>query len=254
MRSLRRTLYVHLAAGAWPRRGLSPVNKAVTALVLASVVLVVLETEATLAAPHADAFALVNLVIAAAFSVEYLTRLWVMGEDEAYAGLSGRLRYALTPAALVDLLAILPFLVGLVGADAFLIRVFRLVRIFTLAKLGRYSAAMRRLGQAVASRRYELVISLSFALLIVLFSATILYLVEGPHQPDAFGSIPRALWWSLVTLTTVGYGDVYPVTALGKIFAALTALTSVAIIALPAGILAGAFAEAFADTRRARQG
>lgn len=128
-----------------------------------------------------------------------------------------------------------------------MLRLVRVLRILAVARLGRFSQAMLNVGAAFAERRFELLVSFSIAGIILLFSSTLMYLVEGTHQPEAFGSIPRALWWSVVTLTTVGYGDVYPVTLLGRICAAITAVTAVGLIAIPAGILAGAFTRIFED-------
>jgi voltage-gated potassium channel len=122
--------------------------------------------------------------------------------------------------ALIDLLAILPGLFVFVGSEAFVVRLFRLLRILRLARLGRFSHAIHAITTAVQSRQYELLMSLTIAAILLLVSSTLLYLIEGTVQPDRFGSIPRAMWWSIATLTTVGYGDVFPVTPLGRILAA----------------------------------
>ena len=103
---------------------------------------------------------------------------------------------------------------------------------------------MHNIGKAIYNRRHELLISIMLATVIMIFSSSILYLVEGAAQPEHFGSIPRAMWWSIATLTTVGYGDAYPITALGKIFAAITAIAGIGLIAMPTGILAASFSEA----------
>ncbi len=166
-------------------------------------------------------------------------------ENPRFAGLRfGRLRYMLTPAALLDLAALLPPLLTLAGGETFLLRAARLLRILRLARLGRFSTAMQHIGVAIRSRRYELLLSLGVAFGLLLTSSTLLYLAEQEAQPENFGSIPRAMWWSIATLTTVGYGDVYPLTALGKFFAAITALTGIGLIAMPTGILAAAFSDA----------
>jgi voltage-gated potassium channel len=106
------------------------------------------------------------------------------------------------------------------------------------------SAAIARLSAAVISKRYELMLTLGLAAGVLILGASALHWVEGEVQPDKFGSIPRSLWWAVITLTTIGYGDVYPITAAGKFVAAIVALAGVGLIALPAGILAGAFSEA----------
>jgi voltage-gated potassium channel len=111
------------------------------------------------------------------------------------------------------------------------------------------SSAWRHIGEAISSRRSELFLSLFAGIGLMVFSATLLYLAEGDAQPDKFGSIPRALWWAVATLTTIGYGDIYPVTPIGKLLASVTAVTSIGLIALPTGILAAAFSDAMARHR-----
>ncbi len=110
--------------------------------------------------------------------------------------------------------------------------------------------AFNAVTQAVRRRAYELWLSLVFSAALLLVSSAFLYLIEGGIQPEAFGSIPRAMWWSVATLTTVGYGDVYPVTAVGRFFGALTAIIGIGLIAMPTGILASAFSEAFQEQCR----
>ena len=153
------------------------------------------------------------------------------------------LRYALTPVAIFDFLAVMPLFLTILGSEAYILRLLRLMRIMRLAKLGRYSAAAKAIGKAINSRRHELVVSLFAGVLLMLVAATCLYIAEGATQPEAFGSIPRAMWWAIATLTTVGYGDTYPVTAIGKVFAGLTAIIGIGLVAMPAGILAAAFSD-----------
>jgi len=185
------------------------------------------------------------------FLLEYAARVWVQGENPMYnEGLIGRLRYVVTPAAVLDLLAIAPILVTFAGSEAFLLRLFRVFRVLRLARLGRFSQAMGNVIEAIRSRRHELWLSVGAALVLLVLSATVLYLVEGEDQREAFGSIPRAMWWAVATLTTVGYGDVYPVTVLGRIFASITAIAGIALIAMPTGILAAAFSDAMQGQKK----
>lgn len=238
-----------LEPSAWPAKGLSPVNKAVALAILAATAVAILESEPTLLTRRELLFLVFEIAFTAIFTLEYVARMWAAGENPKYRGLVGRLRYALTPAAVIDLLAILPLFVGLVGSEAFLLRLFRLLRILRLARLGRFSRAFEAISAAFRSRRYELAMSVGLATLLLLVSSTMLYLIEGAEQPETFGSIPRTMWWSIATLTTVGYGDVYPVTALGKIFAGITAVTGIGLIAMPTGILAAAFSDAIQAQR-----
>lgn len=243
--SLRHKIYVQLEPTAWRHQGLSVTNLIVCALILVSAVVAILDTEATISVPLASVFLIIEWIITVAFIAEYLARLWAYSENPAYSdGWAGRFRYARSPIAIIDLLALTPALLSLGGTEAFLLRLLRLIRILRLARLGPFSQAMAHVRKAFASRRYELTLSVSLALLLLVVSSIMLYVVEGKLQPVAFGSIPRAMWWSIMTLTTVGYGDVYPVTVLGRIFAAMTAVTGIGLIAMPTGILAAAFSDA----------
>jgi len=245
MGRLRRKIYLYLDTQAWQGAGLSPINRFLTLLILFSISIVILETESTVYEPYSRVFDIMDLIIVSIFSVEYILRLWIAGENPKYRGVVGRLGYALTPAALIDLVAILPFILGIGGNDVFLMRAFRLLRIFALAKIGRFSQALRELGAAISRRRYELFVSLGLSLFVLLLASSVMYFVESEAQPEAFGSIPRALWWAMATLTTVGYGDVFPITPLGKMFAGVTALAAVGLIAMPTAVLAAAFSDAF---------
>lgn len=243
-------LYRWLEPQAWPREGLSPLNRVVCLLILLSVVVAVLETEPTLRDGWEQLFLTFEMVVGGIFLVEYLARVWVAVEHPGYdKPVAGRLRYMVSFAAVVDLLAILPLFFGLAGMEALFMRLVRVLRILRLARLGRFSRAIRELGRAVRLRQFELYVSFGLAALVLLFSSVMLYLLEGGIQPEAFGSVPRAMWWSVATLTTVGYGDVYPVTGIGRFFAALTALSGIGIIAMPTGIMAAAFSEAMQKNR-----
>lgn len=253
LRAPRRWLYVNLQPSAWPREGLSPLNRVITFLICVGVVLAILDSEPTISDGNAWFFRSTELLFAVVFTVEYIARLWIVAENPAYApGWRGRLRYALSFYALIDLLALLPLFAPFFGNQSFVLRLIRLVRILRLARLGRFSSALGAIVEAVRSRRFELLTSLCIAFLLLLVSSTVLYILEGGIQPEHFGSIPRTMWWSIATLTTVGYGDVYPLTPLGKIFAGLTAITGIGLIALPTGILASAFSDVLEKQRQAR--
>jgi voltage-gated potassium channel len=249
---LRKVVWRQLDPEAYERTGLSPVNKIIVWTVVFSSLAAVLETEPTINDRAPRAFSSFELVIALLFLVEYLCRLWVVGENPAFRGFRGRLRYALTPAAVIDLVSFLPSLViplmpGM--SNLLLLRVFRLIRILRLARLGRFSLAMRHLVEAVGERREELLLSLMLATMVLVFSSAAMYLLEGAGDPQNFGSIPRAMWWSVCTLTTVGYGDIYPHTVLGKVCGGLTSIAGIGLIAMPTGILAAAFSDAFQRSR-----
>lgn len=179
------------------------------------------------------------------FTLEYLLRIWACTSSATLKGkVLGRLRYALHLYQIIDLISIIPlFLPFLFPRHLFLLRTVRIISIF---KLGRYSGYLRSLDllKRVLFRKREIFgIILFFLVFIILFSSTILYLVEFPVQPDKFSSIPAAMWWSVMTVTTVGYGDIIPVTPLGKVIAALFTILGVLVLAVPSAILASGFIE-----------
>lgn len=252
---LRNKLYGELEPNARTTSGLSRLNMLIIALVLISFLALALETEETIGPAWRTGIDYLNLAIVSIFAFEYLARLWVAGEDPRYKGVRGRLRYMLTPYAIADLVAFLPELLWIiltpagVGDDVLiLLRVLRLAR---LVKLARFIPAFDVLGATVQRAGTQLLTTLAMALALVYISAVALYFIEGigGQQQENFASIPRALWWAIATLTTVGYGDVYPVTPLGRIFASVIALAGIGVVALPAGV----FASAFSDELRERE-
>ncbi len=216
------------------------VNWFIMVLILVNVLGVILETVDALHAQwHAWFFAL-EIFSVAVFTAEYVTRLWVCVESGHFSdGWHGRLRYALTPMAIIDLLAILPFLMQMfLTIDTRILRVFRLLRVF---KLSRHFTMLGVLG-VVLQREVKTLLSAIFIMLVLaILSASGIYLAEHKVQPEAFGSIPQAMWWAVVTLTTVGYGDVVPQTNVGRLFGAFITMIGVGMAALPAGIIASGF-------------
>lgn len=244
LRSLRLRVYRQLDPVAWPRQGMSPTNWLLAVLIVIAVLAAVLETEPTISSGRELYFEDFEVAVASIFLVEYAARVWTAVENARFAAYRfPRLRYMITPIAIIDLLAIVPVFFAFGGASSLLLRFFRVFRMIRLAKLGRTSRAWRAIREAISERRHEFGLVLGLVAVALLVSSSLLYWAEADAQPDKFGSIPRALWWSIVTLTTVGYGDVYPVTALGRFFAAIVAITGVMLIALPTGIFAASFSE-----------
>jgi len=203
-----------------------------------------------------DTLAAINLFVVGAFAVEFALRFWSEGENPAHKGVLGRLRFLAQPITIADLLAFLPELIALVlfphliGGWVAALRAFRLFRLF---KLARYIPAFAIVGAAVRRAWAPLMAALAVAGAQLYIAAMMLYFIEGDSKPEAFGSIMRSMWWAVVTLTTVGYGDVFPETAWGRVAAGLVALAGVGIVALPTGILASAFAEEFRERHEAQQ-
>jgi len=221
------------------------VNKALIFLVLLAVGSVIMETH-FLAVENLYGLYLLsylNLFLATIFSIEYATRVWVAGEDPRYSGFLGRLKFMITPLAIIDFVALLSFF-SVFMYEAGIIRILRVCRILTLAKLGRYSTSFNLITATVWSRRYELLSCAVVAGVAIIIAATIMYVLEGSAQPEQFGTIPRAMWWATITLTTIGYGDVYPITDAGKAFTGFYSLGTVGLVATVGGIMASAFLEA----------
>lgn len=214
-------------------------------LISLNVLAVVLETVDAVATRFSGLLNWFESVSVAIFTIEYILRIWTSTEGTSCPQpITGRIKYALTPFALIDLIAILPFYLPFMFAfDLRFVRILRMLRFFRLFKLARYSKAMRILGTSLKSKKEELVIVLSFVLILLVFASSLMYFIETQAQPEVFPNIISALWWGVATLTTVGYGDVYPVTALGKFLGSIIALLGIGIFALPAGILASGFSE-----------
>ncbi len=232
--------------------GLTRTQRIVLWAIIIAVALAVIGTEPELPGFASEGIEAAEIGFGTLFLLEYLLRIWSIGFDSQFAGLSGRVRYMLKPLVIIDLLALLPFLMGAVGGESLLLRSVRVLRLLALSKMFRYSEAMRTVVASLSERRYELVFAMTLAGMMILLSSAALYAVEGARQPEAFGSILRAMWWSVCTLTTVGYGDVVPVTPLGKVLAAVTAIAGIGMIAMPTGILAASFSDGFAKARASR--
>ncbi len=160
-----------------------------------------------------------------------------------------RLRYIITPMMLVDLAAILPFFLPFVIIDLRFIRIIRLLRLFRLFKLARYSQPMRTLGEVFKSKAGDLAVAFFILFIVLIFASSLMYHAEHKAQPEIFSSIPASMWWGIVTLTTIGYGDTYPVTISGKVIAAGVAVLGIAVYAIPTGIMASAFTEELRKNR-----
>lgn len=222
-------------------------------LVMISLASLALETEAARADTPFPAWVRstvgwINGVVLWAFAIEFTLRFWSEGENPKHRGAVGRLRFLAQPITFADVMAFLPELIVVLFFPALhggWLAALRALRLFRLFKLARYVPAFAIVGAAVRRAWAPLMAALCVAAAQLYIAAMMLYFIEGDTKPQAFGSIMRAMWWAIVTLTTVGYGDVYPETALGRVAAGLVALAGIGIVALPTGILASAFAEEF---------
>jgi voltage-gated potassium channel len=241
---LRRYVYKLLEPEPGDRGAEKALNVALSTLIVLNVAAVIAETVPELRAGYHGHFVAFERLSVAVFSAELLARLWSCSSAPKYAGPWGRLRFLAAPLTLVDVLAILPFyLPWLLPLDARALRALRLVRLLRILKLARHMEALRELGQLFKAKREELTITAILGFILLLTASSTMYFIEHEAQPDRFSSIPASMWWGVVTLTTVGYGDVYPVTPLGRVAGAFVQVIGVGLFALPAGILAGGFSE-----------
>jgi voltage-gated potassium channel len=217
----------------------------IVTLITTNVVAVMMETERAFHLRYAGALRTFDIISVAIFTIEYLLRIWVCTNDPKFKGpISGRVRFALSPLALIDIMAILPFYLPLViPFDLRILRAVRLIRLARLLKIGRYSEALKLFGRVLKAKKEELIAALFILFILLIVSASLLYYVENPAQPEKFSSIPASMWWGVVTLTTVGYGDIYPITPLGKFLGAIISLLGIGFFAMPAGLLSAGFIE-----------
>jgi voltage-gated potassium channel len=206
----------------------------VQALILLSLFGFAVETLPDLPAWLLSILSVGEVVIVLLFTAEYFLRLWVADR---------KLGFVLSFFGIVDLLAILPFYLA-TGVDLRSIRAFRLLRLFRILKVARYSEALARVHHAFRLAREELILFLSASGIIMYMAAVGIYYFENRAQPEAFASVFHSMWWALTTLTTVGYGDVVPITGGGRLFTGIVLLVGLGVVAVPAGILASALSEA----------
>ncbi len=220
------------------------VNGFIVALIVLNAIAFAAETVDHLADRYGVYFRAFNIFSVAVFSIEYLLRLWSAVEIPMLSRMppwQARLEFALRPIMLIDLFAVLPFYFSwLVPVD---LRVLRVLRLFRLLKLVRYSPALQTLGRVIQDESRALLGAVLIILVLLLFSSTAIYFIERGVQPGKFGSIPDSAWWALSTLTTVGYGDIVPVTPLGKLLGGVVMLLGVGMIALPVAIIATGFSQ-----------
>lgn len=239
----RSYVYRMFDVGAGGRLGYT-IDALILLLIIANVIAVMLETVDPLYAAYGREFYGFELVSVVVFSIEYLGRLWAATEHPEYDHwLWGRLRFALSPYMIIDFLAIAPFFLGAI-VDLRFLRILRLFRFLRLFKLARYDDSMVLFTNVIQRKKSDLLVTFTATGLLLLLASSVMYFIETEAQPEAFSSIPATLWWGVVTLTTVGYGDVTPVTPLGQFFGAIIAVLGIGLFALPASILASGFIEA----------
>ncbi len=212
-------------------------------MILLNVVAVVLETVDAIYEDFPLYFNYFEYFSVFVFTIEYIGRIWTCTYLKKYGHpVWGRIRFIFSFMAMIDLLAIVPFYLPLLFfIDGRFLRILRLFRIIRIFKMRRYSTAFNMIIRVITRRREELVVTLTIIFVVLILASSLMYYVEHEAQPEVFKSIPETMWWGVATLTTVGYGDVYPITGLGKVLGGFIALLGIGIFALPTGIIASGF-------------
>jgi voltage-gated potassium channel len=251
MTGLRRRAYQILNHTEADDRAAVLLTATLVVLITATVAAIVLKSEAGIDTFWHDWFDAFELISVALFTIEYVLRVWsaVENDNGRYRRpLAGRLRYMLTPLALVDLVAILPFYFSfLIPMD---LRFMRVLRLFLIFKLTRYQASMNLLAKVLRNEAGPIAAAMFVLAMLLIIAASFGYLAERQAQPQVFASIPDAMWWAIVTMTTVGYGDMVPVTPFGRVVGGVIAVIGLGMVALPAGLLASGFSEQLHERRR----
>ena len=220
-------------------------NIFIISLILLNVLAVALETMRGVSELYADSFKVFEWFSMVVFSIEYGLRVWTCTlKPEFSSPIKGRIRYMLTPSAIIDLVVVIPFyLPFFFNMDLRFLRVLRLFRLFALFKMARYSQSLHLFKTVLRDTKEELFIVVAATMGLLVFASGVIYFIENKAQPEAFSSIPAAMWWAVSTMTTVGYGDVYPITNLGKVFGGFISMLGLGTFGLPVGIIAYGFVE-----------
>ena len=214
----------------------------ITLLIIFNIIAVVLASVRDIEIAYSTLFQKFEIFSVTIFTIEYVLRVWAITSVKRYAHpIKGRIHFIFSPIAIIDLLAILPFYIGLFTFDLRFVRILRLFRLFRIFKIARYIRAVSTINMVLKEKKEQLHISITLIMVMLLFVSSTMYYIENEAQPDVFSSIPETMWWGVATLTTVGYGDVYPITTLGKILGSVISILGVGLFALPTGILASGF-------------
>jgi len=227
--------------------------KFIYALIVLNVLTLILESYKELNDNYGGFFYAFEIFSVSIFTLEYLIRIWV--SDKTKEDKKERINFAFSTLGIIDLIAIIPFYLPFIFPfDLRIVRILRLFRLLRIFKLSRYSKSLKTIQYIFKETKAELSITVFVTFVLMILSSTLMYYIEHDAQPEKFASIGDAVWWAVATLTTVGYGDVYPVTALGKILSGIIALIGIGFVALPTGIISSAFIEKIQAEKKSKKG
>lgn len=250
MNTFRRRIYLTLE----PKEKGSGLERFFEALLILIIILnilaILLNSVHAIGKEYGELFYHFEIFSVVLFTVEYLLRIYSIVENPKYRRpVTGRLQYIKTPMAIIDLLAFLPFYLTFLPLDFRFLRIFRLMALFRMFKVARYMEALVVFRKVIMERKEQLILSILFIFFVLVIISTIMFYVERDSQPGKFTSIPDTMWWGIATITTVGYGDMVPITPLGRFLGGLFAIAGVGLLALPAGILSSGFFELLHNPR-----
>jgi voltage-gated potassium channel len=244
LESLRRKIYIIFIS----ERNIHPAgrlfNSIIVTLILLNIAAVIIQTVEGIYSdykPHFDTLEIYTLTI---FTIEYFLQLWICTLIPKYRNpFWGRVKFIFSPMAIVELLVILPFLISLFSSyDLRFLTIFRIIMVLRIFKLDKYAEALQTFKHIILDKKEELVITFFALIMLLILTSSTMYLIERNHNPH-FSSIPATMWWAASTLTTVGYGDMYPITPLGKFLGSVIAIIGIAMFAVPAGLISSSFTE-----------
>lgn len=264
MKKLKRAIFALIEERETSNIWSSLVTVFIQLLIIFSVVAIIIESYENLNKAYHEQLQKFELFVVTIFTIEYLLRLWTA--DLLYPDVSptrARIRFIFSGFAIIDMLAILPFYVelaqthfaamGWVVLDLRFIRILRLTRLLRILKLSRYSSSLQLVNAIMKDKKEELFITIFMCFVLIILSSAFMYNIEHEAQPEAFPDIISTFWWAVATLTTVGYGDVYPITGLGKLISGIIALLGIGLVALPTGILSSAFIEKINEAKEKKK-
>jgi voltage-gated potassium channel len=245
MTRLRRWAYDLLEPSISGSRAARSIELLLIILIFLNIIAIILESVKEINAEYHPFFHFLETFSVIIFSIEYFLRVWTSVENPKYR--HSRKHYIFSGMAVIDLLSILPFyldlLLGFIAFDLLFLRVIRLFRLFRLLKIARYLKALNIMQAVIKERKEQILVSIMFILFLLVIVSTIMFYVENEAQPKQFSSIPATMWWGIATLTTVGYGDMIPVTPFGKVLGGMIAILGIGLFALPAGIFSSGLTE-----------
>tara|TARA_B100001758_G_scaffold91714_1_gene78298 strand:+ start:3396 stop:4103 length:708 start_codon:yes stop_codon:yes gene_type:complete len=217
------------------------IDKFIYILIIANIIAMIAESHVSIRSIYFNEFYMFEAISIGIFSVEYLYRIVYAYRESKMKGAIG---YITSVFGIIDLISIIPFFLNqFTKIDGRFLRILRLFRLTRIFKLGRDSASLKLFIKALSAVKAELKFTLFLSILTILFSASAIYYLENAAQPEKFSSISESIWWATVSLATVGYGDVYPITVGGKIFASIISLVGIGIVAIPTGVISASFVE-----------